>query len=124
MDFTLFGIILVLSTVAVDYFMFAVVAPRIIKRAFDKNAEKYNPKSGEGLNIDVSYNQSVGGILTELIGLHLRGYNIGSIIETAKKMFFGGKPSSELTYKKVEEILKDNKLDISEKLKRIIELTR
>jgi hypothetical protein len=119
---TLIGLVVVastLSTIGVDYFMFAVILPRVFNRALKKQAEKYNPKTNEGLNVDVAYNQNFSGINTELFGLHLRGQNIGSIISTIGNML-SGKKNPVLVGQEVESILKSD-IPLEEKLRRILQ---
>ncbi len=122
-DIAVITTVVVIATIAVDYFMFSFVGPRIFKRALDRQAAKYNPRS-EGLNIDLSYNQDIAGVSTELFGVHLRGQNISSIIDTFFKMISGKKRSPEFIYQDVEKVLKDDHMSVEEKLKKIIDLTR
>ena len=116
------GIGLVLATIAIDYIMFAVVLPRVFAAALKKQADKYNPKTNEGLNVDVAYNQNFSGINAEVFGLHLRGQNIGSIIDTVMKMI-AGKKGPDLVNMEIEKVLKSD-IPNDEKFKKIIQLIR
>lgn len=116
------GIGLVLATIAIDYIMFAVVLPRVFAAALKKQADKYNPKTNEGLNVDVSYNQNFSGINAEVFGLHLRGQNIGGIIDTVMRMI-AGKKGPDLVNMEIEKVLKSD-IPNDEKFKKIIQLIR
>ena len=116
------GIGLVLATIAIDYIMFAVVLPRVFAAALKKQADKYNPKTNEGLNVDVAYNQNFSGINAEVFGLHLRGQNIGSILDTVMRMI-AGKKGPDLVNMEIEKVLKSD-IPNDEKFKKIIQLIR
>ncbi|MEM0050115.1 MAG: hypothetical protein QXW39_06250, partial [Candidatus Bathyarchaeia archaeon] len=87
------------------------------------NEEKYNPKSDNGLNIDISYKQEIGGVQFEPFGLHLRGQNTGAIIETIARMFMGKKTGADLGAS-IYSVLTDKNTNADEKLKKIIEIIR